>query len=402
MEPPGGVDRLGSGRGIVEISEHHPAPPRDDLAGLARREQHAGIAHDRHFELGHRTAAARRDQRDRVARAAHRDVAALGHAVTGDHHVEPQFVVHPLDQHRRNGRRAGHRHAQRRGVERSRRAFGEQRLVNGRCAGDEADPLGLDQADRLGDIERRHRHDRGAGEQRCDPPGLVAEGVEERVGNQVAVALTQIGDIRPVGEHRDHPVVRVHRPLGRAGGARSEDDVAEVGARQPGQRGIDRLIARASPSLQPLAPIAVEGDSRLEFGQVLAGEQRGVVGAEEIAHGEQQSAARAAQLVGRFASLEPGIERHDRRARGLRAQCGYDPFEQVRRPDRDPVALADPGSDERRGGGAGLAPQPGETHAAAGQDHRDGLAETPRGRSGGVGNSRRQLHHIPEKLDGPK
>ena len=78
------------------------------------------------------------------------------------------------------------------------------------------------------DVEHRVRDDRRALEDAREDAGLQAERVEERVDDEVAVALAQPDDIRP-GVVRAHArPVREHRALRAAGRARGEEDVGEV------------------------------------------------------------------------------------------------------------------------------------------------------------------------------
>src|SRR5207244_8991286 len=57
---------------------------------------------------------------------------------------------------------------------------------------------------------------------------LVPERVEERVHDEVPVALPEADDVGPGLEHANGLLVRGHHPLGAAGGSGGEDDVGEV------------------------------------------------------------------------------------------------------------------------------------------------------------------------------
>jgi hypothetical protein len=145
-----------------------------------------------------------------------------------------------------------------------------------------------------------------------------------------------------------------HGALGRAGGARREEDVGGVIAverRDPplhllrGDRAgaAEEVVPRPGARRHP----ATQHDGVLESVEpVDAVEEREIVGVEEVGDGEQHAGARGAQHVPRFAALEPGVQRHDHAAGGVRAQGGDGPLGHVRRPDGDAVAGAQTGGDE--------------------------------------------------------
>ena len=75
--------------------------------------------------------------------------------------------------------------------------------------------------------DRQHRR---AADERGDQPALQPEGVEVRVDHQVAVALAQVRERRPLLVHPQRLAVIHHHALGPPGRARGEDDVGDVGA----------------------------------------------------------------------------------------------------------------------------------------------------------------------------
>ena len=241
-----------------------------------------------------------------------------------------------------------------------RRAVGmvEQRVVDRRRPGQHRDPLALDDLEHDARVEHREREDRRAAHEAREAAGLVAEDVEERVRDQVAVAGAQVGPVAPVEVRAQRLAVRHHDALRVPGRARREHDVARI-------VGADRRDARVEVARRaPRVPratkssqrdrggvgLAREQDRVLERGQLDAGarEQRRVVGVEEPAHGEERPRAAAREDVRRLRAPEARVDRHEHAARGRDAERGDDPLERVRRPHRDPVAALDARRDAAR------------------------------------------------------
>ena len=229
-------------------------------------------------------------------------------------------------------------------------------VVDRRRPGQHGDPLALDDLEHDAGVEHREREDRRAAHEAREAAGLVAEDVEERVRDQVAVAGAQVGPVAPVEVRAQRLAVRHHDALRAPGRARREHDVARiVGADRRDPR-VEIGVGHRAAAVDEVVPadrravgLAGEQDRVLERGQVDAGarEQRRVVGVEEPAHGEQRAGAAALEDVRRLGAAEPGVDRHERRAGGRDAERGDDPLERVRRPDRDPVAALDARREQR-------------------------------------------------------
>ena len=193
---------------------------------------------------------------------------------------------------------------------------------------------------------------------RREDAGLQPEGVEERVDDQVAVAFPQPDHRRPRVVRADGRLVAQHRALGHAGGAGGEQDVAQVVGPDRGGPGRDigpvdlaGPFEEVGPRRRAVARGAPQHDDLVERGGFAGGAQQGdVVGVEEVGDREEDAGSRGAQDVGGFVALEPGVERHDHRARPVHRAGGHDPLVDVRRPDRDPVTRLDAGGDQRGGG----------------------------------------------------
>ncbi len=194
----------------------------------------------------------------------------------------------------------------------------EDRQVDRRRPGEHRDPFLGDPAEHRRHVEHRLGDDRRSLDQGGDEPRLVAEGVEERIDDQVAVTGGQPDDRRPVVEHPHGLTVGRHhtlRPAGRAGG---EDDVGERrrgdrGGSRPGCLRVDRLALgeELGPRLAVRRGLAAQDDDPLEGRELLAVEGGDVVVAEEPADAEQDPGTGRVQHVGGLAALEPGVERDD-------------------------------------------------------------------------------------------
>ena len=191
------------------------------------------------------------------------------------------------------------------------------------------------------------RHDGRAAHEAYEDPRLVAERVEERVDDQVAVALAEANDVRPHLEDAERLRVRRHDTLGLPGRAAREDDVGEVVGLAGSliedrflyfltvlsERGPVRLVAPGLSSQEDhFDPV------RIDF-RVL--EQLRVVDVQEPSHGEEQLRAALLQHEPRLSPLEPRVDRNKHSAGGQRSQRSDDPFMDVRRPDRDTIAGLD-------------------------------------------------------------
>ena len=117
-----------------------------------------------------------------------------------------------------------------------------------------------------------------------------------------------------------------------------------------------------------------------EFRQLDAGfgEERGIVGVEEPADGEQHAGVAAGEDVRGFGTAEARVHRNEDPARGRDAERGDDPLERVRRPHRDPFAGRDAAADECARGVGDRLGQVGEADAPVTVDHRVRVAEAAR------------------------
>ena len=161
----------------------------------------------------------------------------------------------------------------------------EQRVVDRRRPGQHRDPLAFDELEHDAGVEHREREDRRAAHEAREAAGLVAEDVEERVRDQVAVAGAEVGPVAPVEVRAQRLAVRHHDALRAAGRSRREHDVARV-------VGADRRDARVEIGVGHRAPAGdevVPGDRRaggltgeqdrvLERGQLDAGARRAAPG----------------------------------------------------------------------------------------------------------------------------
>ena len=238
----------------------------------------------------------------------------------------------------------------------------EDRVEEGGRAGEHRDALAGDALEHRVDVEDRLRMDRGAGHQRGEPPGLVAEGVEERVDDQVAVAGPQADDVAPrlVGAQRR--AVGLHDALRVPGGPGGEEDVGEVVGRHRRGAGVDLgrvdAVARRQERVPSRRCVGAERDDGAQLGQLGRDVDRRVqhpcvVGAEELAHRHEGACPAAAEDVAGLDALVAGVERDEHPAGEVDAERGRDPLPHVRRPDRDAIAWGDAGREVRGRGAAG-------------------------------------------------
>ena len=215
-------------------------------------------------------------------------------------------------------------------------------------------------------VERQLRDQRRPGLQARQDAGLVTEVVEERVDAQVAVVAGDLAALGPRRRAGQRLPMRAQRALAAAGGAGGEQDVGDVvgldrrGARVDGLEGSGFLAAR--DELVPGSVVLLDRypDDVPQFGQGVAVDRSGLVGAEELTGCEQQRCAGPRQDVAGLAGGVAGVQRHEHAAGVGGGQARDHPVPGVRRPDRDPVPGADAQVDHRGGGSADLVAQLGE------------------------------------------
>ena len=139
----------------------------------------------------------------------------------------------------------------------------EDGLVDGRRPRQRRDPLVGDPLHHRRHVEHGVGNDRRSPQQAGEDPRLEAEGVEERVDDQVAIALPQPDHLGPEHVCPDARRVAEHGPLGRPGGPRGEEDVGRVVARQGLGPGLDLVrrdltLPRARKSGQLVQPAGTE------------------------------------------------------------------------------------------------------------------------------------------------
>ncbi|MNF86991.1 hypothetical protein D3C84_694450 [compost metagenome] len=220
----------------------------------------------------------------------------------------------------------------------------EHRGIERRRPGQEAHPVTFDpRQHRLG-LEGALRQDARTADQRRQPTGLEAEGVEEGVDDQVAVVGVEADDLPPVIEQAHILPVGAEHTLGIAGGARSEDQVAQAVAIQRGAALLQLLLVDFTGADQEAFPIGSAGPrllqhhALLQLRQIMPLEQRRVVAAEELADAEQQARAAAAQDIGGLGALQTGAQRHQHHTSHQAAEGGDYPALTVGRPYRHPLA----------------------------------------------------------------
>ncbi len=175
---------------------------------------------------------------------------------------------------------------------------------------------------------------------------MQAERVEEREDDQVTVALVEPDDL---GEHEvraAHLPVGQHRALRRAGGARGEEDVADViAAHRRGPLRASRIVdgRGAREEVGKADGVARYGaaehhDLLERFDTTVVLHRADVVAVEEARHREQHADGRAPHDVARLAALETGVDRYEPRADAVHRERRHHPLADVGCPDRDAIA----------------------------------------------------------------
>ena len=161
----------------------------------------------------------------------------------------------------------------------------------------------------------------GAADERREAASLVAEGVEERVHDQVAVATAQVRQVAPLGIHPQVLQMVHHHALGPAGGARRVDDVGDIGS---AHRSFERTSRLHEPRLQ------IDGGHAGRSVEILP---------QEALLDQHRLGTAAGDDVGGLGLLVARADRnHDAPGCEHTERCDH-PIRGVGRPDRDPVAL---------------------------------------------------------------
>ena len=206
--------------------------------------------------------------------------------------------------------------------------------------------------------------------------------MEEGWDDEVAVLFAEADNAGPGLEDAEGLAVGAEHPFGAAGGARGEEDVGEVAAREAVVALLEHRRAAASGTAAEGGPrlhaagggCVVEGDDAAQVGELGGGQHGGVVGAKETGGNEGVRGAGGVGDVGGLGLLEAGVEWDDRAACELNAERCDHPFVPVLGPDEGPVAVAEAVCDECGGDFDGGGPEVG-----AGED------EVALDKEGGVG-----------------
>ena len=153
---------------------------------------------------------------------------------------DAQMLHDVVDEGRRKTGRSDRDASQGRQVEFTAAGAVDHGLEHGGRTGEERHPVVLDPLhDRVG-VEHALRQDRHPPHERAQDAHVQPEGVEKRQHDQFPVSVAQVKDVGQVQVHVAHRLVLEHHALRYAGGARSEQDVAEVVA-------LDRIGAPPAP-----------------------------------------------------------------------------------------------------------------------------------------------------------
>ena len=197
---------------------HHVEATATDLASGTRRYSISVFIHTLDLHPVHGTTGTVGNALGAVIGTANGDHATrFGQAVGGHHHFKAKLFAHLSYQLHRYRSCTGYRQAQAGQIVVLPLRMGQQGLVDSRRAGDHGDFFTLDLRQYRVQIEIQHRQYARATNNCRQPTGLVAEGVEERVDNQVVVICSQSDCAAPVLEGTDILTVTGHHTLGVTG-----------------------------------------------------------------------------------------------------------------------------------------------------------------------------------------
>ena len=163
--------------------------------------------------------------------------------------------------------RAGHRDTQRREVVLLPVGMVEDRLVEGRRAGQHGHALVGHPGEDAVDVEHRLREHGGAGRHRREDARLQAEHVEVGVDHEVPVAGGETRHRHPVGGDAQRATVGLNDPLRHAGRARREQDVGWVVGRNRGRAPVHLgAIVVGGAGQEGIPRLALGGDDRRQLG----------------------------------------------------------------------------------------------------------------------------------------
>src|SRR5262249_52767910 len=123
---------------------------------------------------------------------------------------------------------AGHRQPQAGEIEARSLGVIEKRLIKRGRSGQDRDAIAQNSLEYLRGVEHREGKAGGAAEQTSQPAGLVTERVKKRIHHEIAIVLVETDDFAPGAEDLDGLRVGGDHTLRPAGGAGSEDDIADV------------------------------------------------------------------------------------------------------------------------------------------------------------------------------
>ena len=198
MQPTLGIDGLGGLVGIVQVADHHVVAADDHLARLAGRALGSVGGDDPDLDVIDGPSRGPGDEGRIIVVATHGgDSRRLGEAVAGHHLLEAETVAHGVDHLDGDSRSAGHSQSERRQVKFVEVGVVQDRLVDGRRTGEHGDSLLADPPHYCRDVEHWVGNESYALHQAGQDPGVEAEGVEERIDHQIAVAGLQADDLAP-------------------------------------------------------------------------------------------------------------------------------------------------------------------------------------------------------------
>ena len=265
----------------------------------------------------------------------------------------------------------------------------DHHLQDGRHREDVADAVGLDQPERLVDVESLRRQQDGRHAARGLHQLMHAGAMRQRRHHQRGIMLGgaghQVGEM--VGDHEGHLAMGQHRRLGAPGGAGGEEEPAGIvvldgGVVEPRARMRRDRLAHRSLAESALADPPGELERRAR-----RLDRRGMLG--KIAVAQKRLGAGGGGEIGDLVRHQPEIGRHPDRAEPERREHRPEHLVAILGMDQDAVALDDAARGkrrrQRRDVAVDLAPGPGPL-----APDEAGAVAMP---AGILGQQMREVHH---------
>src|SRR5579885_325928 len=369
---------------VVVAQQRRPAHADLPLAAAGQRCTRLGIADAQLLAAGRRPVASRSQGEGRVPGPGRAERPRLGHAEGAD-----GMMVGRVEGARPARVGADALYEMEPGLREGRMRDQRFRLV--RPGEEDRHSLRLEQGEGFARLEALLEHHRSPARERAERDGHEAAAKEEwQIAPRPVLGLDaeHRTDVLRAGDER---AVHVHDALrGRRRSGGKDDGCRIAGCHPCGEHARPGIVERRPRAEQRCQGHRGAGSRRVEPHHLAQGrqrgvkarrrtradsrrdllERRGVIVAEEAAHGDQERHGPAAQRMGELARGIEGAQRHEHAAALPDAEGDRDPLGRVRQQEPDPRPLADAARYEGAPDGGRARPQLGEGEPPAGRHER--------------------------------